>query len=39
VATLGATMEGLKVDRIDPKVETERYIEKIMASRGQDLDE
>lgn len=30
---------GLTVDRIDPAVETERYVEKIMASRGRDLDE
>jgi arsenite-transporting ATPase len=32
-------MEGLTVDRIDPVAETERYIAKIMASRGKDLDE
>ena len=30
---------GLAVDRIDPAVETERYVEKIMASRGRDLDD
>ena len=29
---------GLTVDRIDPQVETERYVAKIMASRGRDLD-
>ncbi|RCW22065.1 arsenite efflux ATP-binding protein ArsA [Ciceribacter lividus] len=32
-------MPGLTVDRIDPVVETERYIEKIMATRGRDLDD
>lgn len=38
-ATLGATLDNLRVDRIDPKEETRRYIEKIMAARGADLDE
>lgn len=38
-ATLGATMEGLRVDRIDPKAETERYVGRIMTSRSKDLDE
>ncbi|HLP67498.1 MAG TPA: arsenical pump-driving ATPase [Rhizobium sp.] len=32
-------MPGLTVDRIDPVAETERYIEKIMATRGRDLDD
>ena len=32
-------LPGLTVDRIDPAVETERYVDKIMASRGADLDE
>ncbi|MCG2625153.1 arsenical pump-driving ATPase [Bradyrhizobium sp. WYCCWR 13023] len=32
-------MPGLTVDRIDPRVETERYVAKILASRGRDLDE
>ena len=32
-------MPGLTVDRIDPRVETERYVAKILASRGEDLDE
>lgn len=32
------TLPGLTVDRIDPVVETTRYIEKIMASRGHTLD-
>jgi arsenite-transporting ATPase len=31
-------LEGLTVDRIDPVAETARYIEKIMATRGRDLD-
>ena len=33
------TMPGLTVDRIDPAAETARYVEKIMASRGRDLDD
>lgn len=32
-------MRGLTVDRIDPVAETKRYIDKVMASRGRDLDE
>ncbi|MGX4769266.1 arsenical pump-driving ATPase [Bradyrhizobium guangdongense] len=32
-------MPGLTVDRIDPRVETERYVSKILASRGRDLDD
>jgi arsenite-transporting ATPase len=32
-------LEGLTVDCIDPVAETARYIEKIMATRGRDLDE
>ena len=36
---LAGSLPGLQVDRIDPKVETERYVEKVMASKGQDLDE
>lgn len=39
VATLGDTMAGLQVDRIDPKAETQHYIEKTMASRAKGLDE
>ena len=34
-----SAMPGLTVDRIDPAVETRRYIDKIMASRGRDLDD
>lgn len=33
------TLDGLKVDRIDPEEETRRYVEKVMANRGKDLDE
>lgn len=32
-------MPGLTVDRIDPRGETERYVAKILASRGRDLDQ
>ena len=38
-STLGTTMDGLRVDRIDPREETQRYIDKVMASRAGDLDE
>lgn len=37
--TVSGDLPGLRVDRIDPKAETERYIEKIMAARGPSLDE
>jgi arsenite-transporting ATPase len=41
-AHLAMTLEGevprLRVDKIDPKAETERYIAKIMKERGRDLD-
>jgi arsenite/tail-anchored protein-transporting ATPase len=33
------SLEGLVVDRIDPSIETGRYIEKVMATKGRDLDE
>ena len=36
---LRGSLPNLKVGRIDPKVETEVYISKIMASKGRDLDE
>ncbi len=36
--TLGGERPGLRVDRIDPKVETERYVEKIIKDRSRDLD-
>lgn len=42
-AHLGATLEGsvpgLRVDRIDPIAETQRYVDKIMATKGRGLDE
>jgi arsenite/tail-anchored protein-transporting ATPase len=38
-ATLDGSLPGLQVDRIDPVAETQRYVDKIMASRGRDLDE
>jgi arsenite-transporting ATPase len=38
-ATLGGALEGLRVDRIDPKAETERYVGRIMSARAKDLDE
>ena len=38
-STLAAAMEGLRVDRIDPKAETLRYIEKIVSARAKALDE
>ncbi len=37
-ATLNGNVPGLNVSRIDPKVETQRYIDKIMAARSQKLD-
>lgn len=33
------SLDGLVVDRIDPVAETARYIEKILATKGHDLDE
>jgi arsenite-transporting ATPase len=36
--TLAGEVPGLRLDRIDPKAETERYVEKIMKDRGRDLD-
>jgi arsenite-transporting ATPase len=36
--TLTGEVPGLRVDKIDPKAETERYVEKIIAARGHDLD-
>jgi arsenite-transporting ATPase len=32
-------IEGLQVDRIDPQAETQRYIDKVMATRGAALDD
>lgn len=36
--TLGAEVPGLKVSRIDPAVETQSYIERVLATAGKDLD-
>lgn len=36
--TLDGAVEGLRVDRIDPLIETQRYVDKIMASKGAGLD-
>jgi arsenite-transporting ATPase len=36
--TLRAQVPDLKLSRIDPKAETQRYIDKIMASKGATLD-
>jgi arsenite-transporting ATPase len=33
-ATIQGTIEGLTVDKIDPKVETQNYIDKIMERKG-----
>ncbi|MBR9990581.1 MAG: arsenical pump-driving ATPase, partial [Gemmatimonadetes bacterium] len=37
--TLGGAVDGLTVTRIDPAVETERYIERVMQVKGRDLDD
>jgi arsenite-transporting ATPase len=37
-ATLDGDVPGLTVSRIDPKVETQRYIDKIMAAKSPKLD-
>ena len=36
--TLDGEVPGLRVDRIDPKVETQRYVDKIMAAKSSTLD-
>jgi arsenite/tail-anchored protein-transporting ATPase len=36
--TLGGDLPGLSLSRIDPKVETQRYIDKIMAAKSPGLD-
>jgi arsenite-transporting ATPase len=36
--TVDGSLPGLKVDRIDPKAETEKYIAKVMAAKSQGLD-
>jgi arsenite-transporting ATPase len=35
--TLGEALAGLQISRIDPKAETQHYIEKIMAAKGPKL--
>lgn len=35
--TMNGSMEGLTVDRIDPKIETQKYIDKIMERKGAKL--
>jgi arsenite-transporting ATPase len=37
VVTLSGDVPGLRVDRIDPKVETQRYIDKMMAAKSPGL--
>jgi len=37
--TLDGAVQGLRVDRIDPVVETQRYVDKIMATKGAGLSE
>ncbi len=37
--TLDGAVDGLRVDRIDPIVETQRYVDKIMATKGAGLNE
>ncbi|MEN9887368.1 MAG: arsenical pump-driving ATPase, partial [Pseudomonadota bacterium] len=37
--TLEGELPGLRVDRIDPLVETQRYVDKIMATKGAGLSE
>ncbi|MBT9494599.1 MAG: TRC40/GET3/ArsA family transport-energizing ATPase, partial [Paucibacter sp.] len=37
--TLESDVPGLRVDRIDPKVETQRYIDKIMAAKSPHLND
>jgi arsenite-transporting ATPase len=36
--TLEGEVPGLRVDRIDPKVETQRYVDKVMAAKSPELD-
>ena len=37
-STLDGQLDGLRVDRIDPHAETQRYTDKILAARAKDLD-
>ena len=36
--TVDGSLPGLRVDRIDPKAETQRYVDKILSARAADLD-
>lgn len=36
--TIDGEVAGLRIDRIDPKVETQRYIDKVMAAKSPGLD-
>jgi arsenite-transporting ATPase len=36
---LDGSVDGLTVDRIDPVAETARYVEKVLVTKGRDLDE
>ncbi len=36
---LAGALPGLEVGRIDPKAQTELYVEKVMATKGRDLDD
>jgi arsenite/tail-anchored protein-transporting ATPase len=38
-STLEGVVDGLKVGRIDPIVETQRYVDKIMATKGANLND
>jgi arsenite-transporting ATPase len=38
VETLSGDVKGLEVSRIDPAAETRAYVERVMATRGRDLD-
>ncbi|MCZ7313537.1 arsenical pump-driving ATPase, partial [Salmonella enterica] len=37
--TVAGEVPGLTVSRIDPKAETERYVQRVLATKGKDLDE
>jgi arsenite-transporting ATPase len=37
-STLDGRLDGLRVDRIDPQAETQRYTDKILAARAKELD-
>ena len=36
---LGTLPENITIDRIDPKLETQRYTEKVLAQKGKNMDE